>query len=410
MNNRYIKKHLLSKDFKISLVMKYTLKWLRKLEIKKIYWLDQSRSNEVEILQQANHVISKTATTINDDYQLRTSLSLATTLYLFNDALIHTRSNNFLYDVQKKLIIERVADANLSYCDYSTGYVRFHDETHALIKNNPKKNITKYHENILYIGGNGVSNYYHWLIEIAPKLLFITPQLLEKFNIQYLLLDDAVEKIPSLQDILKIFFNHQKLKLNIIYKNHEQLSLVSHLFYINHKNNYVFNAKEQLSSIHFSYFFPQLIKTVRHICLEQLVLNPSANKYPEKVFLARKTHAIRAYNQEALLEYFEEQGFTPLYLEDYSFLEQVRIFHQARFIVGPTGAAWSNIIFSQEKTLAISWLPEQLSEFSVFSTLAEIVQCDMVFVFGQPNNRHDMHSEYSVPLDKIIELYQKMTS
>lgn len=410
MNNRFVKNHLVNKDFRISLIMKFALKWFRRLEIKKIYWLDQLAGNELECLRQQHYVISKTATTINNDYHLNTVLIPKTNLYLFHNALIHTRSSNFIYGPQKNLVVERIINADLHYCDYSTGYLRYHNNTHALIKRKSKIKCKRLSRNTLYIGGNGAYNYYHWLIEISPKLLLITPELIKKYNIEYLVLDQAIQDTPSIQEILNLFLNHQKLSLKIIYNKNNELSLFKNLFYINHRNNFVFNSKERLSSVHFSYFCPDLINTIRNVCLKKAKLNSSQENFPLKIFLARKPHTVRAYNQNEILEYFEQQGFSPLYLEDYSFLEQVRIFYQAKFIVGPTGAAWSNIIFSQADTQALSWLPEQISEFSVFSTLANLVQCDMKFVFAKPKDKQDTHSEYSVYLDEVIKLYKKMSS
>ena len=108
------------------------------------------------------------------------------------------------------------------------------------------------------------------------------------------------------------------------------------------------------------------------------------------------------------LKYFEEQGFTPLYLEEFSFLEQVKIFNQAQFIVGPSGAAWTNIIFCQSNIKALSWLPEQISDFSVFSTLAHLSKCDLRFVFTEANTADQVHSNYHVDLTKITQLYSIM--
>lgn len=408
MINRFIKNYLLKNSFYTNFAIKLMLKWFKQREIKKINWLDEIKNNKLENLYHANHGLSSPPRTNMKDVPFTKPLIPETNLYSFNNVLLQTRSNNFLYGLQQSLMIERVINADLNYCDYTTGYLRFHNNTHALIKKNPFRPYNEFQENVLYLGGNGSYNYYHWLIEIAPKLLFVTPQLLKKYNIQFLIVDKSIKEISPLQEILQLLLIEQNLKLQIIYKNHQNLYFFKNLFYINHRNNFVFNSKEILSSIHFSYFCPVLIKNLREACLKQISFDLYQKKYPDKIFLARKFGTVRSYNQDEVLEYFEELGFTALYLEDYSFLEQVVIFNQAKFIIGPTGAAWSNIIFCQPSTQALSWLPEQIAEFSVFSTLASLTQCDMRFVLAQAENQDDPHSNYSVQLDTIIELYEKM--
>lgn len=408
MINRFIKQYLLNNNFYLSSLSKFFLKWLKKLEVKEIYWLDQLEDYSVEQLCQTTNALScAPRISINHNYSITTHIP-ATYLYLFNKVILHTHSSNFLYGTQQELMIERVSCANLKFCDYTTGFLRFHNSTHALIRKNPFKVYRKFKENCLYLGGNGVYNYYHWLIEIAPKLLLVTPQLLEKYNIHFLIIDKSIQTIPSLNDILKLLLKKQELELEIIYQNNHDLRAFENSFYINNRNNFVFNSKEKLSSIYFSQYCPILIKQMRHFCLEQSQLKLQQPIYPDKIFLARKSGTARSYNQNEILEYFQQIGFTALYLDEYSFLEQVSIFNQAKFIIGPTGAAWSNIIFCQPGTQALCWLSEQLAEFSVFSTLATLVQCDMRFVLAQAENQDDPHSNYSVQLDTIIELYEKM--
>ncbi|MFW1858326.1 glycosyltransferase family 61 protein [Acinetobacter defluvii] len=408
MINRFIKNYLFEKDFQVPSTTKFVLKWFKKLEIKPIHWLDQLTNYQLETLQEQYYATSQAPIIMNCKSHNAQTLIPTTYLYQFNNALIHTRSSNFLYGLQEDLMVERVLEADIQYCDYATGYLRYHNQTHALIKNKFKKKCIQYSQNTLYLGGNGAYNYYHWLIEIAPKLLLVTPQLLEKYNIEYLILDKSIETTPSLQKILDILLNVQQLKIQIIYKNHDELSLFKNLFYINHRNNFVFNSKEKLSSIHFSCFCPNLIQTLRTACLSQTASSPSRLNFPDRIFLARKAHSVRAYNQDEILNYFVQQGFSELYLEDYSFLEQIQIFNQAKFIIGPSGAAWSNIIFSQAGTQALSWLPKQISEFSAFSTLAHFVGCDMKFILTQSEDVENVHSNYSVDLNQVIELYQHM--
>ncbi|EKU54480.1 PF04577 domain protein [Acinetobacter sp. WC-323] len=93
-------------------------------------------------------------------------------------------------------------------------------------------------------------------------------------------------------------------------------------------------------------------------------------------------------------------------MEDYDFNEQVAIFNNAEFIVGPSGAAWSNIIFCSSGCKAISWLPNHLAKFSIFSTLATLNDCDLKFITTSSDNPNDIHSSYYLDLEEIKKLYK----
>lgn len=118
--------------------------------------------------------------------------------------------------------------------------------------------------------------------------------------------------------------------------------------------------------------------------------------------------ALRDYNQSEIISYFESKGFVAIYLEDFDFIEQIKLFNYADFIVGPSGASWSNIIFCRENVKAISWLPDNLSEFSVFSSIAHHVGCDLRFIFTNTHDTNDIHSSYQVDMSMLTEAFEQL--
>ena len=129
----------------------------------------------------------------------------------------------------------------------------------------------------------------------------------------------------------------------------------------------------------------------------------------EKLDTKTRKKAFDQLFKATIIPFFEKEGFQAIYLEDYSLEEQISIFYQAEFIVGPSGAAWSNLIFCQSGAKGISWLSEELSNFSVFSTLAKIFKCDLKFVLSdQLEKEGDIHSNYTIKLTNLISLYNSM--
>lgn len=399
MLSRIIIQHLIRNNLYTSNSLQYLYKILKRIEIKKILWLDQQDDKKFHTFSMAcidQNYLPKIHTKPQQS-AFETHLP-EVNLYHFNHAIINTHSSHLIF--HDHAVLERITSADIRYCNYATGIIRFHHNKSLILKRNKKKiNIPK----ALYLGGNGVFNYYHWLIEISPKLLLLNPELLRQYNIELLILDQKVQATPSFQTILKLYLEKKNININILYMDYKTDIHVENLLYINNLNNIVFNSKEVLSSPSFSCISAKLINTIRTTILTEIL--PHKQHYPKRIFLARKQNTQRTYNQRDVLDYFIQQGFSEIYLEDYPFDEQVAIFNQAEFIVGPSGAAWSNIIFCTPHCKAISWLPYTLTKFSIFSTLAAYHQCDLRFLITNTNHSDDIHSSYTVEVNKLCMLY-----
>ncbi len=104
----------------------------------------------------------------------------------------------------------------------------------------------------------------------------------------------------------------------------------------------------------------------------------------------------------------KKHGFQEVYCEDFDFAGQVRLFESADFICGPSGAAWTNIVFCKPKTKALSWLPTITQDFSAFSTLGHAVGVDFQFIFCKPVNNSKLHTAYEVDCTELEKQVKAM--
>jgi len=404
MLGRLLIKYLIKKNTHTTQYFKVLLKKIKRIETRKIVWLDDIDHEKILTFKYSKNALNFQPVILSSTQKNDFNTEIPEiNLYRFNNVIINSNSSHLI--TATSAIFERIKSANIAHCNYATGIIKWHNHENTILRYNKKnKNIP----HAIFLGGNGVFNYYHWLIEVSPKILLLDFDLLNKYNIKSLILDERVKKIPSFQKILALYLKEKNLELEIIYVDHRVDLHVDKLFYINNENNIVFNSKEILSSPDFSIISSTLIQEIREIILES---NTCQTKdFPKKIFLARKECAARSYNQEEILKYFKSLNFEPLYLEDYDFEEQVAIFSNAEFIVGPSGAAWSNIIFCSSECKAISWLPDQLSKFSIFSTLATFNHCDLKFIITSSDNPNDIHSSYYLSPEDVKNLYENFRS
>jgi hypothetical protein len=93
----------------------------------------------------------------------------------------------------------------------------------------------------------------------------------------------------------------------------------------------------------------------RDYLLDELQLQSVAISRGKRVFIARKAHEVRRYDEEQIFAKAAIRGFTKVYLEELSFEESVLLFREAELIVGPHGAGWANLLFSHPATKAMLW-------------------------------------------------------
>jgi capsular polysaccharide biosynthesis protein len=124
-------------------------------------------------------------------------------------------------------------------------------------------------------------------------------------------------------------------------------------------------------------------------------LEPRSIQAYERVFLARREGSARSYNQNAVERLLlNSYNFTSIYLEDYEIQDQVKIFRNAKAIVGQSGAAWTNILFCAADAFLVSWLPSNIKDFSAYSSLAAKYDLNIFFLEAEQVQDDQLHTEY----------------
>jgi capsular polysaccharide biosynthesis protein len=99
------------------------------------------------------------------------------------------------------------------------------------------------------------------------------------------------------------------------------------------------------------------LKWVKDTILDRVLGAGMRPKASRKIYLARKnTWSRNLINEDELIPLLCEKGFEIVDCAQYSFDEQVKIFSEAAFVIGPHGGAMTNIL----------WAPEGLKVFEIF--------------------------------------------
>ena len=255
-------------------------------------------------------------------------------------------------------------------CDFASGHIFMHGQKSALVVNRPVTNL----DQGIFLGGNGSWNYYHWMIEILPKLRYLQ-DLNEEYQDFPLLVSEDADNIKTFREALDSFIKDRP----IVMLDKNRSYLIGKLLYINAPNSLPFNLRrnEKMKTSDF-------LTRASSVNFLRSSLNASLRdsfkiRLKERLFFGRQTEG-RKYNQEEIFEIFKRQGFRNVFMEELSLRNQIELVSNAEFIAGPSGAAWTNLIFCREKTKCLCWMANGIGDFSAFSNLAKIVGADLHYI------------------------------
>ncbi len=278
-------------------------------------------------------------------------------------------------EIEKKKVNIEKSEYQVFFCKNSILYTdRIHDT--AIIKNNKiiegpsfqlrdniyekceksfvlKNGTPKIRRNLkgktfsLLTGGGGNSNYWHWLLDVLPRL-----QILNKANkvdeINYYLFPSLDKKFQNeTLDILNIPKKKRLSSKNFRHFKSDQIIATTH--------PYTFVNDPLVDSLRIPTWIFNYLKDE---FLNLKYFNDSKNKsYPSKIFINRKDGTGWRFiiNENEVENFLISEGFESITLSNYSFIDQVRMFNQAESIVGLHGAGFANLIFCKPKTKVLEF-------------------------------------------------------
>ena len=146
--------------------------------------------------------------------------------------------------------------------------------------------------------------------------------------------------------------------------------------------------------------------------LRSVFLQRDQAKTPHRAIYITRADAgtRRVINEAEIRQEVMDRGFEIVSLTGVPFLEQVKLFSEAKIIVGPHGAGFTNAVFCQPGSVLIEFLPEQW-QINCFERLAHLVGMKYRSIVGiesgisgEGESNHD-HTVDRVELRKLLRQY-----
>lgn len=212
-------------------------------------------------------------------------------------------------------------------------------------------------------------NYYHFNLESLSRLCLINT--MEEYNNVPLIIDEAVLGIPQLYEELRIL-NKGKRKIYFVKKmrsyNVKRLIFLSKLIFI------PLNIKNPFKAQYKDLVIKDIAVNILH---DNLAIN---NNIGRKILISRRdSWNPRMINSHEIEGIFAEYGYEFVFPGRMSFEEQRRVFSEAEFIAGATGAGFTNLLFSNRQATVICIVPK-ISEVPCYSNICGILGMQHYFI------------------------------
>lgn len=308
--------------------------------------------------------------------------------YRYRQALVHAHSSAIA--LADRLVVERVPGLPPTRGDHHTPLVEAHFERLGIVRPMPTESLVRG----IFLGGNGAFNYYHWLVEVLPKLGAVEE--LAELREWPLLIPASTLTTPNLMAALaRVCRGRQYQVLDA-----DRAYAVDDLVYVSSASICPFNLRSGHTTAVADYrLAPSTVEFWRDVRT-----GSGVSDSPRRVFLARRP-GLRSYNQDEVEVALARRGFETVYAEELRFSDQIALAAGAEVLVGPSGAAWTNLLFATAGATAVSWLPEPCREFSAYSTLARMVGVDLEVVL-HPTEARTSGEMYSAGYQLDIDMVQ----
>jgi hypothetical protein len=223
----------------------------------------------------------------------------------------------------------------------------------------------------ILLNGRFPSNWYHWIINILPKLFLV----------------DLGGRVPKEVPVLiseQIRGTRMHEALNVVNRWKRELIFVPEAPHLVETAYIAESPARELTLVKgfrriswdvIGGFHSGLMGDYRDFLRQWAksgATGPASTRH-ERVFLARTLES-RPVNQREVAVSLKNLGFVTVELEKLSFLEQVRVFAEAKFVISTTGAQWTGFLFS-ENAVGLILIPPFLEGSSLFAKLGQLGNC-----------------------------------
>jgi len=243
------------------------------------------------------------------------------------------------------------------------------------------------------------SNYAHWLTEVLPRIPVFCST--EQYKNVPLIVDAGLH--PNIIESLKLIAG---LGRKIIYQETAIVINVERL-YVTSVCGYVPFGLRDVKFDHCSphgMFSPQSFELLRKNVLPY-TKKVSFEKEYKKIYFCRNSQARGFLNAKEIESIILRKGYEAVYPEKLSFLKQVALMNKAESVIGASGSAMANLIFSPSSTKCTIFVTKVKGvRYWYWKNMLGSKE-NIYLVLGKPTEINNIHSDFTVNPKYIKQVF-----
>ncbi len=213
---------------------------------------------------------------------------------------------------------------------------------------------------VCFIDARSSSIYYHWMIDVLPKIALLKSAGIDIDSIDYFV-------VRCTSEFQRQTLQHLGIPLErVIPPTDDQMILADKLIvpFLKHdRGDRLYNGL----GLGLARWVPTWLS-------QAFVSATIQENSPEKIYISRAQRGTRAPENEArLVDELQKRGFTSVFLEDLSVVQQANLMASALIVVAPHGAGLTNIAFCKPGTMVVEIFGDYVVPcYWALSTLANL--------------------------------------
>jgi capsular polysaccharide biosynthesis protein len=138
--------------------------------------------------------------------------------------------------------------------------------------------------------------------------------------------------------------------------------------------------------------------------LFKFVESSPRRKWPKKIYLRRNSDVRKIVNSSEIEKLLINDGYKIYETEKMSFLDQVRLFSNIKFLVGSSGAALANIIFvSSDCQITVLMGTHPDTSYWYWQNMACASGNSVNYILGQRIRGNGIHADFEIDVNKLVQ-------
>jgi capsular polysaccharide biosynthesis protein len=273
----------------------------------------------------------------------------------------------------------------------------------CLIKRPTEK--TRHLESAIFLIGRCDENWYHFIIDTVPRILFTTDI---PSNVPLIIRADIPENFKLVLSSLT--------ERDIIEIELEENVEVQTLYVVPGRSS-AFDSQPP-SGTSYVEFSPSVLNGIKALLVDPAIefdLNRQTNLYPGKIALSRSSTTRNVQNWFSLKSLIESFAFAIYDLDPDFFKNQIAAFARATIVVSPGGAAIANVIFMPLGSSIVVLRSYRNKDLRLWKKLASAMKVNCIEVTGiptyfGPGKLRRMHSDFYISPRKLRRVLTSVTA